>query len=160
MTFRDNGIKVLKYIHLETVSHLVQHLFFANKLAKQKVFVLRQWNLFTISTRSGHTSSENFKQWKFQGAALSVKEVIKQFRGVNFSGAHCNWPSVGGLYPRHQCLLGSSDFDNFLKIAMHYVALDWQKMYKIVSYEAFFLYFVAFLFFFSSCVQKFKKLPF
>ncbi len=55
MTFRDNGIKVLRYIHLEIVSHLVKHLFCAKKLAKQKVFVLRQWHFSTIST-----SSENF----------------------------------------------------------------------------------------------------
>jgi hypothetical protein len=81
VTFRDNGIKVLRYIHLETVSHLVQHLCFAKKLAKQKVFVLRQLNFSTISTRSAIP--------KFQGAALSVKEVIKLFRGVNLSDAHC-----------------------------------------------------------------------
>ncbi len=56
-TFRDNGIKVLRYIHLETVSHLVQKFFFAKKLAKQQVFFLRQWNFSTISTRSGTTSS-------------------------------------------------------------------------------------------------------
>ncbi len=43
VTFRDNGIKVLRYIYLETVSHLVQHLLILQKkLAKQKFFVLRQ----------------------------------------------------------------------------------------------------------------------
>jgi hypothetical protein len=43
VTFRDNGIKVLRYIYLETVSYLVQHLFcLAKKLAKQKIFVQRQ----------------------------------------------------------------------------------------------------------------------
>jgi hypothetical protein len=43
VTFRDNGIEVLRYIYLETVSHLVQHLFFlAKKLGKQKFYGLRQ----------------------------------------------------------------------------------------------------------------------
>jgi hypothetical protein len=37
VTFRDNGIKVLRYIYLETVSHLVQHLFF-KKACKTKSF--------------------------------------------------------------------------------------------------------------------------
>jgi hypothetical protein len=54
VTFRDNGIKVLRYIPLETVGHLVQHLFFLQKSLQNK-------NFSTISTRSGHTSSENFK---------------------------------------------------------------------------------------------------
>ncbi len=39
VTFRDNGIKVLRYIHLETVSHLVQHLFFCKKSLQTKTFL-------------------------------------------------------------------------------------------------------------------------
>jgi hypothetical protein len=37
-------------------------------------------------------------QEKFQDDAISVKEVIKLFRGVNLSGAHCTSPLCGLYY--------------------------------------------------------------
>ncbi len=40
-TFRDNNIKVSRFVHVEIVSHLAQHLFFpGKKLAKQIVLVI------------------------------------------------------------------------------------------------------------------------
>jgi hypothetical protein len=46
-----------------------------------------------------------------------------------------------------------------LKIAMRHVIFDWQKIYNTVIEKAL-LFFVAFLSFFGSCVEKFEKWPF
>jgi hypothetical protein len=42
-----------------------------------------------VKNRQHQHKGKPHTQGKFQDAAISVKEVIKLFRGVNLSGAHC-----------------------------------------------------------------------
>jgi hypothetical protein len=59
--------------------------FFSCKKARQtKDFCLRM-----MKNRQHQHKGKPHTQEKFQDAAIYVKEVIKLFRGVNLSGAHC-----------------------------------------------------------------------
>jgi hypothetical protein len=60
-------------------------IFFSCKKARQtKIFCLR-----VVKNRQHQHIGKQHTQEKFQDAAVSVKEVIKLFRGVNLSGTHC-----------------------------------------------------------------------
>jgi hypothetical protein len=70
--FRDNSIKVLRFVQTEIISHLAQHQFFSQKRLPNKMFfVIRQQNF--CRTSQGNATQE----CKFQDAAPSMKEVIK-----------------------------------------------------------------------------------
>ncbi len=85
MTSVDNKIKVLRFVHTEIVSHLAQRqFFFRKKPCQTKGIDYRKAKLL----HNKHKYMAH-KQWKFQGAAPSMKDVIKMLRGVNLSGAHC-----------------------------------------------------------------------
>ncbi len=58
--------------------------FLARKLGKQKFFALEWWKLINISTKASHT------QGKFQDGAISVKDAMITFIGLNLCSAHCN----------------------------------------------------------------------
>jgi hypothetical protein len=60
-------------------------IFFSCKKARQtKSFCLRM-----VKNRQHQHKGKPQTQEQFQDAAISLKEVIKLFRGVNLSGAHC-----------------------------------------------------------------------
>jgi hypothetical protein len=76
VTFRDRGIIVLRFVHIEIVSHLAQRLQYfslAKKLAKHIVFVLGQ--------QTSHTGSKNLKVLPLLGRKL-LKFKFKYLEGV------------------------------------------------------------------------------
>ncbi len=86
VTSVDNKIKVLRFVHTEIISHLAQRqFFFRKKPCQTKGIDYRKAKL--LHNKYKYMAH---KQWKFQGAAPSMKDVIKMLRGVNLSGAHCS----------------------------------------------------------------------
>jgi hypothetical protein len=65
------------------------HFFSCKKARQTKMFCLTM-----VKNRQHQHKGKPHTQEKFQDAAISVKEVIKLFRGINLSGAHCTYTKL------------------------------------------------------------------
>jgi hypothetical protein len=86
VNFRNNNIKVLRFVQTEINCHLAQRLFFFSKKTCQTKSICLRIEKFL----QNHHKDMLHKNKKFQGAASTMKVVIKLLSGVNLSGMHCS----------------------------------------------------------------------